>query len=103
MLECSYLDTWNVRLNSFNKKKQMLLFYCKIHSALKVHNTFYCDTNNNSAKKNAPPGCISIHPGLSQYFVEPPFDAHTTVSLLVYVSPSVAHLETEIFAHLSLP
>ena len=37
----------------------------------------------------------------SQYFVEPPFAALTAPSLLGYVSISLAHLATGIFAHFS--
>ena len=40
-------------------------------------------------------------PPESQYFVEPPFAAITVASLLGYVSISLAHLATGIFAHSS--
>lgn len=39
---------------------------------------------------------------LSQYFVEPLFAAITAASLVVDVSNSIAHLQTDIFAHSSL-
>ena len=44
---------------------------------------------------------ITIPPLQSQYFVEPPFEGITAASLLWYVSISLAHLATFIFAHSS--
>ena len=52
-------------------------------------------------KKLTSVGCISIHPPLSKYLVEPPFAEITAASRSGYVSTSFAHLEMEMFVQSS--
>ena len=59
---------------------------------------FIVKQTTNKTKKQKTRACITIQPHKSQYFVEPPFAEITAASLLGYVSRSLAHLATGIFA-----
>ena len=69
------------------------LWRCKIFFIVKQTRNKTNKTENLSMHNYSPPQ--------SQYFVEPPFAAITAAHLLGYVSISLAHLATGIFAHSS--
>ena len=85
----------------YNLKLKLILvgLYHMIYTTCLPH--FIVKQTRNRTKKTENLSVHNYSPPKSQYFVEPPLAAITAASLLGYVSISLAHLATGIFAHSS--